>query len=286
MKYLVKLALLSHFLINPTAFAINNPVQGLYGGFLAGISHGPSHDQIAFRESIYRGPNLTTELTGPTFTGRLSYSNLGAGGGGVLGYKYQHFRLEGELLYNRFSTGPLLVDPGGCTIENRDILTPTGICANLTFVTDNPEPNQYDRFRAKMVGYSGSSAATYALVNLYYDFFTLDSYSNLIPYVGVGIGKVWIQNFNSFVNTNTTVFYSPLSTNGGSNVTMSTSAMQGILGVGYAMDDFTWAGMDLRYTATSSLPLLTNGVNNNRRYNLIALMFNINFAFDVLGINC
>jgi hypothetical protein len=252
MKQLIKFGLMPSLLASSAVFALN-PVQGFYGGLLAGISHGPGSNPVAFVEDNQR------------FTGTVTFSSVGGGGGGVLGYKLNHFRLEGEILYNRFSTGPLQVDPGGCTIENMDILTPTGACT----------PGVYDRFRAKALGYSGSSAVTYGLVNAYYDFFSYDSQALLVPYVGVGVGQARIRNFNNLVNTNTTF------SRGFNQESVNSMAIQGILGVSYYMDDFTWAGMDLRYTTTKSLTQFSN-----RRYNLTALMFNINFAFDKGAIDC
>jgi opacity protein-like surface antigen len=255
MKQLIQLGIISNLLISSTAFALN-PVQGFYVGLLAGISHGPASNQVAFLED------------GQIFTGKVTYSSVGGGGGATLGYKLSHFRLEGELLYNRFSTGPLTVDPGGCTIENHNISTPTGVCT----------PVMYDRFRAKALGYSGSSSVTYGLINFYYDFFSSDSDALVVPYVAIGIGQARIKNFNNLINTNTLV------SRGFDKESVNSTAIQGILGLSYYMDDFTWAGMDLRYTTTKSLPQIQDSVVLNKSYALTALMFNINFAFDKGGL--
>lgn len=251
MKQLIQLSVLANLLISCNSFAINNPVQGFYVGVMADISHGPSNDRVVFHED------------GKRFEGTVNFSSAGAGGGGMLGYKLSHFRLELELLYNRFSTGPLVVDPGGCVIENVDVVSPSGICT----------PGEYDRFREKGLGWEGSSAATFGLINFYYDFFTLYSQTNLVPYVGLGIGQARIRNFSNFINTNTLFSH-------GGNVSFNTSAAQGILGLSYMMDDFTWAGIDYRYTTTKSLPEM-----QNRKYTLNSINFNINFAFDKGGID-
>ncbi|CEG57489.1 P44/Msp2 family outer membrane protein [Legionella fallonii] len=253
MKQLIQLGIFSSLLISSTTFAINShPVQGLYIGLLAGIAHGPSNNTVTFVEDAQR------------FTGTVSYSPIGAGGGGVLGYKIANFRTELELLYNRISTGPLRVNPGDCTLENVDIVTPSGLCTSGT----------YDRFQAKALGYQGSSAVTYGLLNMYYDIFTQESHTDFFPYIGVGIGEAYIRDFSNFVNTNTTFSH-------GNNVSFSAPAIQGILGAGFFMDDFTWASMDLRYLSTTkTYPQL-----QNRRYGLIALMFNISFALDKGGID-
>ncbi len=255
MKQLIQLSVLSSLLVSPTVFALNNPIQGFYAGIMAGISHGPSNNGVIFEEDRTR------------FTGTVTYSSVGGGGGAMLGYKLSHFRLEGEILYNRISTGPLEVDPGGCTLESPNVLTPSGFCP--------PAPaGAFDRFQAKALGYSGSSAVTYGIGNLYYDFFTPNSNTNVVPYIGLGVGMAQIRNFSDFINTNNLNSH-------GSNVTFTTSVAQGILGLSYFMDDFTWAGMDLRYITTKSLPEM-----GDRRYGLTSLNFTINFAFDKGAIDC
>lgn len=253
MKSFIKASIVANLLISSTTFAINShPVDGIYLGLLAGISHGPNNDRVSFVEDAQR------------FTGTVSYSPIGAGGGGVFGYKISNFRGEIEVLYNRISTGPLTIDPGGCTLENINIETPSGLCT----------PGVYDRFQAKGLGYEGSSTVTYGLFNFYYDIFTQESHTDLFPYIGIGIGGANIRNFSNFVNTNTAHSH-------GSNVTFNAPAVQGILGLGFFMDDFTWAGMDLRYASTlKSYPEI-----QNRTYSLVSLMFNINFALDKGAIN-
>ena len=257
MKQLIQLGILSNLLLSSTAFALN-PVQGFYVGIMAGMSHGPSNNRVTFE--------TTDGLPGDRtfFTGEVGYSMVGGGGAGMLGYKLGHFRLEGEILYNRFSTGPLKVDPGDCTIENINVLTPVG-CA----------PGVFDRFRARALGYAGSSSITYGLINFYYDFFGANSESLLVPYIGIGAGEARIKNFNNLVNTNTQF------SRGIDKQSINSLAAQGILGISYYMDDYTWAGMDFRYTTTKSLPLM-----QDQKYAIYALMFNINFAFDTCGSHC
>ncbi len=105
MKQLIRASIITNLLISSTTFAINaHPVDGFYLGLLAGISHGPNNDRVTFVEDAQR------------FTGTVSYSPVGAGGGGVFGYKLSNFRGELELLDNRISTGPLRVGTGGWTL--------------------------------------------------------------------------------------------------------------------------------------------------------------------------
>ena len=256
MKQLIKLGIISNLLMSTPIFALDNPVDGFYVGILAGISHGPTSDQVIFHED------------GMLFTGTVSYSNVGAFGGATFGYKLSHFRAEGELFYNRFSTGPLKV--GTCTIQNRNIASPTGICT----------PGTYDSFEANGEGYSGSSTATYGMINLYYDFFTPNSHTNVVPYFGIGLGEARIRNFSDFVYTTSPDLYSH-----GSNVTYTTPAAQGILGASYFMDDFTWAGLDLRYNTTKNSHQAADTSVQHKKYTVTSLNFNINFAFDKGGFN-
>lgn len=283
MKKVIQLGILSNLLINSAAFALNNPIQGFYAGIMAGISHGPASDQVVFEERVSR---TNTQR----FTGKVTYSSVGGGGGAVLGWKFSHVRLEGELLYNRISTGPLLVDPGGCTLQSPNVFSPTGVCTPGT-----GDPGTYDRFRLRGLAYSGSSAVTYGLFNVYFDFFSPESYQT-VPYVGIGIGKAQIRNFNDFINTNIGSSPStypdgtvnPNASEGlshGHTVTVTTTAVQGILGVSYYMDDFTWAGMDLRYTTTPALTQISDASAAKKSYALTSLNFNINFAFDKGGID-
>ncbi|HRD71096.1 MAG TPA: outer membrane beta-barrel protein [Legionella sp.] len=249
MKQLIRLSILSGILFNQSAMALN-PVQGFYVGLLGTISHGPSSDEIMVRPNPF----------GTKVIGTVDYSSVSGGGGGVLGYKYSHFRVEGEIFYNSISTGPLTV--GSCTLESSNILTPTGVC---------PRP-EYETFVSQALGYNGKSNALYGLVNAYWDFFSYEGETMVVPYLGAGIGQARIRNTNNFTNTYTfnSKEYTESNTSG---------AYQGIVGLSYYMDDYAWIGMDYRYLSTKALPEF-----QDRRYALHTLNFNVNFAFDKGGI--
>lgn len=254
MKQLIKLGLISQLLCSPV-FALN-PVEGFYFGLLAEISHGPSNAPVVFREDT------------SVFHGTVGYSMVGGGGGAMLGYKYSHFRGEAELFINRFSTGPVTV--GSCVIENMDIVTPTGICP----------AGVYDHFQAKALGFSGNSTATYGLVNGIWDFFSEEGNSGVAPYLGIGLGMASVKNGSSFVNTNTLYSHGQTPTSNG-------AAYQGIVGVSYYMDDFTWCSMDFRYVSTSikaDTRTIVGTTLPSRNYALETLNFTINAAFDKGGI--
>lgn len=252
MKQLIKIGLLTPLFYSTSLFALK-PIDGFYGGLVAGISHGPSSMPIVFRED------------GMTFNGNVGYSSVGAGAGLMLGYKYLHLRGEGEFLFNRISTGPLTV--GDCVIQSPNVTTPTGHCP----------AGVYDGFAAKALGYSGNSTAMYGLFNTYWDFYSEEGHSELAPYIGIGVGMSSIKNGSSFINTIT-------SNSHGQTPTSSSIAYQGILGTSYFMDDFTWCSMDFRFLTSKFKPTVHNNDIDiqlpSKTYALASLNFTINAAFD------
>jgi opacity protein-like surface antigen len=251
MKKFSAAILLSSFITSTPMYAVDL-TQGFYGSLFGEVSHGPSSDNTIFTED------------GSAFHGVVKFSNISGGAGFTLGYRYNQFRAEGEFLFNRISTGPVTV--GTCTIENVDVVSPTGICT----------PGVYDSFQAKGLGFSGSSTALYGLINGIFDLEMFDSTTNVTPYLGVGFGTVSIKNGTSFINT-------VAGTSHGYTPTSRSTAMQGILGVSYYMDDYTWATMDFRYLAASR-KALSNHVDAevipSKAYNLSTLNFGVGFAFD------
>lgn len=251
MKRLIKLGLLSQLVCATQLYALN-PVEGFYGGLLGEISHGPSNSDVIFTEDSL------------LFHGKVGYSSVSAGAGFMLGYKINHLRGELEFLMNRISTGPVTV--GTCTIQNQNIVTPTGLCP----------ASEYDHFKAKALGYSGSSTAMYGFFNAFWDFFSYEGSSVLVPYVGLGIGQSSVKNESNFVSTNTSYSH-------GQSIINKGSAMQGIVGISYYMDDFTWATMDFRYLSSKPKQNQNTGLDINlpvSNYILSTLNFTINFAFD------
>lgn len=251
MKQLIKIGILSQLLCSTSLFALN-PIEGFYGGLVGEVSHGPSNDQIYFRED-----NMI-------FHGVVDYSPISGGAGFMLGYKFRHIRAEGEFLFNRISTGPVTV--GTCTLQSPNVLTPTGVCP----------AGIYDGFQAKALGYSGNSTAIYGLFNGYWDFFSYDGTSEMVPYLGFGVGIGSVKNGSSFVNTNTS--YSHGQTHTGSGM-----AYQGIIGLSYYMDDFTWCSMDYRYLTTTQRSNNRSDLGTNlpsKSYLLNTFNLTINAAFD------
>lgn len=239
MKQFLSFGFISSIAFSSSLFALN-PIPGAYGGMMAQVSRGPSTRPIDFNHD-----NLS-------FLGTVNYSQLGGGGGAFVGYRIQNVRLEGEILYNRVSYSSLKI--GSCTLQSPTVETPTGHCPQ-------------DHFQQDRVGFNGSTATLYGLFNGYYDFFSYGSENTVIPYLGLGIGQARIKNSSNFVNTTTQA------SRGGSS-TISSLAAQGILGVSFYIDDYTWAGIDYRYLTTNGLTDFGNG-----RYGISTLNFNINFSF-------
>ncbi len=94
MKHFV---LVNGLLLSAQLFALN-PVQGFYGGLMAEAAMG--HLTIEY---------YSMKMVFSYWSSRLS--PISGGGGVFLGYKYSHFRLEAEVLYNHISTGPVTVGP-------------------------------------------------------------------------------------------------------------------------------------------------------------------------------
>lgn len=242
MNQFVQLGLISSLVLSHSAIALN-PVQGFYGGLIAGASSGPSGYERVFTNN------------GLIYAGRVNNNRIGGGGGGSIGYRIQNFRIEGEAFYNYLRAGTLSLT--NCTLESPNVFTPTP-------VTTCPR-----QLTVEGLGFNGSTSALFGMVNGFYDFITYDSESTLVPYIGVGLGGARLKNSVNFIRT-----YTKFSS--GDSVTTSSSAVQGILGISYYLDDFTWAGMDYRYLTTTNL----NKTGNTSRYGLNTLNFTINFAFD------
>lgn len=242
MKPFTFLTLVASLLANQAAFSLS-PAQGIYVGLMAGMSHGPD---INF--------NLTTE--GIPLSGQLKYNMLGGGGGAMIGYRIQKFRIEGEVFYNRIAYDKLTI--GNCTLQSPTLKTPTGTCPNSVL---------------SHVGFNGSTGVTYGLVNGYFDFLMYGSDSQVVPYVGLGIGNAKIKNSSNFTFNNNQLSV-------GESNTSSSYAAQGMVGISYFMDDFTWASMDYRY-------LTTNNVQDfaSTRYAINTLNFTVNFSFDKGGMS-
>lgn len=217
--------------ISSTAMAFE-PVQGWYGGIIGELSR-PS--TLNFTTTV---PPITTA------TGKLSY-RIGGGAGVLLGYRMEPWRFEGEILFN---------------YNNYSKLT-----------LGNLELKRYNSSTSSTTPYSmkGKTYMIAGMLNAFYDLYQVQASqdSQIIPYIGLGIGFAQIHNKLEIYNYGT-LLGTALSTSN------SEGAVQVILGAQYFADDFTSVGLDYRYLTTKKVG------NTNQRFNINSLNLSLNFAFD------
>lgn len=248
MNKLVKLSLLSTLVFNHTVFALN-PVQGIYVQLIGTGSRGNTNADFTFFNPV----------TERLIDGKLKYNPLGGGIGLSSGYKFSNFRIEGELLYNYNSYDYFTVD--GCRVQSPSVSTPVGETCPAFFGDEQ-------------IGLKGNTSVVYGMVNAFYDFFSHNSESLLVPYIGGGIGYTWITNTENLTNkiTTTTVKFSE---------THNASAAQGILGLGYYIDDYSWVSLDYRYITTGLTDTLRSRGVNNHNYSINTINVTIASTFDL-----
>ena len=194
-------------LANGATFAVD-PVPGIYAGAMLGVSYSPNIDF-----------HLVNPYTGLLTTGGISQNILGDVGGQV-GYRFKHFRVEGELFvnsnpYNSISFDDISVHKAGNFNEG--------------------------------LGQKGQTTAVAFMVNAFYDFYSTNELSYFAPYLGLGIGYSVIQNKVTFS-------YDQLATTDYTIAkTARLPAAQLIIGAGRFLDDFTFVGLDYRYLTTNTL---------------------------------
>ena len=229
MKLSFKLGLATLLLANVSAYAIN-PVQGWYGGLILGVSYAP-------------GVNLlfTNPLTFTPTSGNLTYGVFGDIAG-QFGYRFNHFRVEGELLINSNTYKELKV-------------------GTLTFTS----PSQSTGLRMK-----GQTNTGAFLVNGFYDFVTPGGQSSFAPYLGLGLGYAYVINGIKFYYNNVLI--------PGTNVSKSkgTPAGQLIIGLGYFLDDFTEFSLDYRFLTTKKIAPFES------RQQISSINLAFNGAFDCM----
>lgn len=240
-------------IISSSAFSAN-PVEGVYLGLLGKISHVTS-SQL----------NFTFDQT---YNGTINYGMVGGGVGFSLGYKINHFRAEGEFLFNINNYGSLNV--GSCTLISPKVLGPEGTCP--AFIEEHG------------LGFNGNTMGFYGLANVFYDFISSDPNTNMFPYIGVGLGGAIIKH-HALIQSNdqcTSLGTCPLAT---ATVDVSNNgfAAQGIIGLGYFMDDFATFGIDFRYLSTlnfSSNSGSSSASNNKNTFGIATINITGTYALD------
>lgn len=179
--------------------------------------------------------NLSLDIPNPftTPSGTISQGVFG-NIAGQLGYRIHHFRVEGELLVNNNPYNS--IEFAGITVHK------TG---SFNYGA----------------GQKGQATTGAFLVNGFYDFYSSNELSYFAPYVGLGIGYAYIQNKISLYYDNVLI------PNTSFTETSKTPAAQLIIGAGYFLDEFTFAGLDYRYLRTQTLaypfdsPYQLNSIN-------------------------
>lgn len=215
-------------LVHGSALAVN-PVPGWYGGVMLGATYVPSTDL-----------SFIHPLTITPVTGNLSYSVLGNIAGQV-GYRmFNHYRVEGELLFNYNPYNSLEIG---------------------SLIITSPKSSKTLRMR-------GQTTTAAFMINGFYDFLTLGEESYFAPYAGIGIGYAQVKNSVKFYYNNHYIH--------GTNVseTATTPAAQFVLGLSYFMDDYTTIGMDYRYFTTKSIQPYDS------RLQLNSINITLNGSFD------
>lgn len=243
MKTVLKLSLSSLLLINAQAFALN-PVQGWYAGLILGVSY-PQETTVVPTTSF-----VTPVGTIAPQNASLSYGVMG-GVGGQIGYRCEHFRVEGEALYNN---------------------NPYDILTIGDYVIKSPSTSSTLRMQ-------GATNSGFFLINGFYDLYTpnQDNVSQVVPYIGLGAGYSYVQNNITLYYNDTELYRTNL------KATFSRPAGQAIVGISYFMDDFTTFGLDFRYLQTTSItnnnrPRI-NGFDTSLKLYSINLLFNGSFDF-------
>ncbi len=257
MKCFLKLCIIVTLLFNTTIYALN-PVPGFYAGILLGANYTPNFNL-----------NFTSPFTHQPLTkGTLVYSVFGDIGGEI-GYRINQFRIEGEVFFNNSPYNSLLINRTRYTQKTKS----TGLRIQ------------------------GQTNTLSFMANGYYDVFFNGEQSNLVPYIGLGIGYAHVANKLNFycnnqkvgtntifINPNKTCTLIPFTNAHTSSYFNSTNlgAAQVIFGLSYFLDDFTTISFDFRDFATARANKRNHSNTNqsNNRAQFLTFNFGVNSAFD------
>lgn len=258
MKSFFKLSLVSLAMFSGSAHALN-PVQGWYGGIFIGGSYSPAIDFsivdfTKFFSTTTTVPSAAIPIT--KLSGSLKYSAFGDIGA-QLGYRMDQFRFEGEFVYNASPYHEITL-------------------GRYTFTAKKSGPG----FR-----YTGQTNTAALFFNGFWDIYCLWPQSNLVPYLGLGIGYANVQDtFKLFyggtqIVNGTTSNTSLLLDKQTSSANLAIG--QAIVGLNYFIDDYTSFGLDFRafQTAKKSYTNPLINVSTSARSLSINLIFNGMFDF-------
>lgn len=267
--------------------------SGFYGELLATVSSLPSfHNLGTYRPTSIDLTGDPASPYGPILyqTARLK-SQYGGGGGGAFGYRYNCFRLEGELIYN-VNAAHELTYPATTTSSFLDVKN------NSKTATSMNQP-----FLA------GQTDEIFGFLNFYYDFIpSAKSETSLYPYLGAGLGYQKMQTVTKFKAKDWTVTptsssqkidnvivsgvngysYPPCPdgtttcVDGGISTTSryfhaNQVVGQAIVGLGIEMDSYFNFFFDGRYILSRSLP------EYNNKLQLYTFNLGVHFSFANTG---
>ena len=178
------------------------PLEGWYAGLMIGPTQ-------AFDLSF----TVTNPLTFLPDSGQLIYKS-GFNVGGQVGYRYDKFRSEAQLIYNQ---------------NNFNTLQFSSISINTT-TTDTG------------ASFSGHTRFTAAMFNTYYELYKEDVEVKFVPYIGLGIGCAQVNNLIQLFYRQRQIYerkdtaYAPMG--------------QAIAGLSYFFTDARSLSVDYRYMST------------------------------------
>ena len=241
----LKIAIMVVLFLTRVVYAIN-PVLGPYAGLIVGGSKQPTVDFNSLNSSNFQSGQ-----------GQLTYSVLG-GLGGQVGYRFNQFRVEGELFYNYSPYKHLEI-------------------AGLNI------PNAADTSTSQTMPFTFSGyTSTYALtLNGMYDFYITQYTEHLVPYVGLGVGFGQVKN--SFLLSNDgSGALSGLASAVGFVQYKNNLVGQGIVGLSYFFTDYTVFSFDYRYLSSLETNLAGNTVVSlQNRPQIYSVNFVFNSAFNL-----
>jgi hypothetical protein len=242
-----------------------NPTPGIYAGVLVGASGELSSNasylspflnfqvdtQTEFGQRIqalidqyqYRNPNRDLTLT---------YNILGQIGGQI-GYRWDRFRLEGQIFYNSAPYKSFKVTNGVNTVS---------------LSNDDTQENYF----------SGSTNTFALMMNAYFDLLPPDYVdTNFAPFIGIGGGYARVNNnFQFYVQGQQINQYRETRTQGA-------AAGQVMAGVLYFLDDFSNFGIDFRFFSTANIS--PNIAAQMAQYNIQTPSQGLSYNAQIASIN-
>lgn len=227
------------------------PVDEWYVGLLVGAN----------KASKLTLSPITNPVTGLiSATPSLTFSP-GIDVAGTVGYRWENFRLEGEILYNNSPLDKLKLD----NFVVHKHTTPVPAINGINYLNDGFKIN-------------GKNYLFGGLFNALYEFHEEGSQANFVPYVGVGIGFGSVQeSLDLYYHLPNASYQQTYTTTNTTNTLLG----QAILGISYFMDDCMAIGIDYRYLTGRANLSHRNYNNTNNRHSQQINMLNLTFTYAI-----